>query len=109
MKPIRLKELLPEITAHGAGKKFVFTRNSETLPHLTQVAYGILTSEDIVEFHEHASMHEYYYFLEGRGTFILGEQEIIVEADTFVHVPSGLKHKLTTTDGIKFFYFGLAV
>jgi len=109
MKSINLNEVFPEITAHLSGQKYVFLRDSETLSNLTQAAYGIITNEDNIESHQHGSMDEFYYFLEGNGVFLVGDQKLVVIPNTFVFVPSGIEHKLTTTNKIKFFYFGIAV
>jgi mannose-6-phosphate isomerase-like protein (cupin superfamily) len=54
-------------------------------------------------------MDEFYYFLEGNGVFLVGNQKLAIVPNTFVFVPSGIEHKITTTNMIKFFYFGIAV
>ena len=73
---VYLEDVFPITTAHGAGKKYVLLNKNNTLTNLTQVAIGILTKSDLIEMHEHISMEEYYYFLEGKASFLI-EDNII--------------------------------
>jgi mannose-6-phosphate isomerase-like protein (cupin superfamily) len=109
MKIINLKNICPEPTTHLVGQKFVFMRETENLSNLTQAALGILTKEDKVLPHSHETMDECYFFLEGNAIFFLGKEKIFIEPNTFVYVPSGIKHFLTTESITKFFYFGISV
>jgi len=109
MKVINLNNIEAEPTSHFVGQKYVFIREAENFSKLTQAALGIITKEDIVLPHLHDTMDEYYYFLEGDAVFFLGKERLTIEPNTFVYVPSGVIHFLTTESITKFFYFGIAV
>ena len=106
---IKLENLTAEKTSHGVGEKYVFLKKEDILSKLTQAAIGILTKEDEIDFHLHPTMEEFYFFLEGNASFIIENEYINCEQNTFVFVPSNTRHKLTTSDYIKFLYFGIAI
>ena len=43
--------------------------------------------------HIHTREEEAFYVIRGELTFLTGEEEAVVPAGTFVHVPRGLKHR----------------
>lgn len=106
---IKLDDLISEVTAHGVGEKYVFLKKQDVLSKLTQAAIGILRKDDDIDFHLHPTMEEFYYFIEGKGTFIIDNEYINCEQNTFVYVPNNIKHKLSTDKYIKFLYWGVAI
>jgi len=107
---MRLSDLKPEPTAHGSGTKYVFRQNGE-MPHSsTQVAFGEFRNGEVCEEHVHPTMYEYFYFIEGRGTYIVGDETIDLHAGTFLEIPSGVPHSLHAdkSDLLRFVYWGVA-
>lgn len=102
-----LKNIDPEITSHGCGKKFVFVNKENSQTNLMQVAVGELTHKDTIDWHLHPSMDEFYYFLEGKALFHIGNESFVCEPETFVMVPCNIKHKLSTNSIVKFLYWGI--
>lgn len=105
----RLGDILQDKTAHGDGDKYVFLEKEEALSNLTQVAVGFLTNRDCIEMHAHPTMEEYYYFLEGKASFIIGDDTFKCNPNTFVQVPHDVNHQLSTTNLVKFLYWGIAI
>ena len=50
-----------------------------------------------VESHAHPDKEQVYYFLSGTGRLELGDQAVIVRADSFAHIPPHLPHALENT------------
>jgi quercetin dioxygenase-like cupin family protein len=98
------------VTAHGTGNKKVFRFNHE-MPHaMTQIAHGTFKPGEICEEHEHPTMYEYFYFLSGEGTYIVGENEYELKAGVFLEIPAGVKHRLEAkgSSDLTFVYWGIA-
>ena len=107
----RLQDIAPQITAHGMGEKFVFLRNEDTPTDLTQAAFGTLLPGEDCPLHIHPTMEEYFYFIKGSGTYLVGNKEIDVQPGTFVRIPAGVEHTIKAIGEIElqFFYFGIAL
>ena len=105
-----LTTLERELTAHAQGIKQVFLRNSDTPTKVTQVAYGEFSSSDYCELHSHATMEECFFFLKGKGVYIVGDQAIELQPGVFVRIPTGVVHRLeaTGTEPLEYVYFGVA-
>lgn len=106
---IHLEDIVSVKTAHGVGEKFVFLNKENVFSNLTQVAMGVLTNKDDIDFHLHPTMEEFYFFMEGKATFVIGNETFDCEPNTFIYVPYNVKHKLTTNKFIKFLYWGVAI
>jgi mannose-6-phosphate isomerase-like protein (cupin superfamily) len=106
---INLLDLPEETTAHKTGKKRVFARAGEFIPNLLQIAYGSLTTRESSGMHSHYDMQEFFYFIKGEGSYIIGNHEIKVREGSFVQVPPRTMHNLTCESAIplEFFYFGM--
>src|SRR6476661_5526704 len=106
----KLSELEPHATAHNVGQKFVFLKGEDTPTAVTQVAYGTLAPNEVVDLHIHPTMEEYFYFVEGTATYTVGDQLYPCTAGTFIRIPANTPHGLRTHDSpTGFFYFGVAV
>lgn len=99
---LQLKQLTEKV-------KICFLRKDHTISNVTQVAIGILTNSDCIEFHMHSTMDEYYYFLEGKATFTIEDERFDCDPNTFVHIPNNIKHKLATNEFVKFLYWGVVI
>jgi mannose-6-phosphate isomerase-like protein (cupin superfamily) len=47
--------------------------------------------------HAHEGADKFYFVLTGRGSFIVGDEEQTVEAETVVIAPAGVPHGVTNT------------
>ena len=47
--------------------------------------------------HAHEGADKFYFVLNGRGSFIVGDEEQTVEAETVVIAPAGVPHGVTNT------------
>jgi mannose-6-phosphate isomerase-like protein (cupin superfamily) len=104
-----LKDLLEEQNAHLQGVKRVFMSNADSQTSLTQFAYGYLSENQNSGPHLHKSMDEYFYFIRGRGIYVLEEVIIDISPGTFINIPAGVIHNLIN-DGkeiLEFIYFGI--
>ena len=106
---IQFTDLISEKTSHSVGEKYVLLKQNDVLSQLTQAAVGVITKEDDIDFHVHPTMEEFYFFLEGNATFIIDNEHVKCEKNTFVFVPNNISHKLTTNNYVKFLYWGIAI
>ena len=107
---VNLNRIRPVSTAHGYGQKQVFLSNKNTENSLTQFAYGSLNAGEGCDLHKHETMEEYFFFLNGNGIYIVGEEKIIVKQDTFLRIPADVYHSLHASkdSSLKFIYFGIS-
>jgi len=99
------------LTAHLSGSKKVLLNAQQTGNAITQIAVGNLKAGEKVEEHTHATMNEYFYFLKGKGEYLINGQSYELTKGTFVLIPAKAKHALSNTgeDDLEFFYFGVAI
>ena len=95
-------------TAHAAGMKKTFFRDSGDGAGLTQFAYGRLAAGETIAEHEHPTMDEYFYFLAGRGEYVVGERTIQLHGGVAVKIPAAHLHALRAFETLDFVYFGIA-
>lgn len=97
-------------TAHGSGKKYVFRTNEQMKNSSTQIAYGVFKPGEVCETHIHPTMYEYFFFIKGVGTYIIGEQKVDLQPNTFLEIPPGVQHSLHADKGktLEFVYWGIA-
>lgn len=107
---ISIRNIDYETTAHNQGLKKVFLRVNDTPTKVTQVAYGEFSSTDYCELHTHMTMEECFFFMNGTGTYTVGNQKIDLYPGVFVRIPAGIPHRLEASDGgkLKYVYFGVA-
>ncbi|MBD2699635.1 cupin domain-containing protein [Spirosoma sp. BT702] len=105
-----LATLERELTAHAQGYKQVFLRNNDTPTKVTQLAFGEFSHSDYCELHKHATMEEFFFFLEGKGIYTVGEELIDLQPGVFVRIAAGILHRLeaTSVEPLKYVYFGVA-
>jgi mannose-6-phosphate isomerase-like protein (cupin superfamily) len=106
----QLKDISPVITAHDAGKKFVFLSNDDTTTSITQFAYGQLFPGEECPLHRHQTMEECFYFITGEGEYVIEDVSYKIIAGTFVRIPVAAKHLLKAygAEPLTFVYFGVA-
>ncbi len=99
---------IEETSRHGTMKSVIL--RGGVLPDVTQVAVATLQESDVMEPHQHDTMYEIYYCLEGEATYhVAGEQHPVRPGD-FLVVPPGAEHFQQVTKGPhKIFYWGIAV
>ena len=108
---IRHAESISEmITAHNSGTKKVLLTGDTSGNAITQIALGKLAHGESVEPHEHATMKEYFYFLEGTGCYTINDVNHELSKGSFIIIPEKTSHALINTgeEPLVFFYFGVA-
>jgi mannose-6-phosphate isomerase-like protein (cupin superfamily) len=105
-----LSDIVPVVTAHNFGEKFVFLSQHDTQTLLTQFAYSKLMPGEDVEQHLHPTMEECFYFISGEGEFIIADKTFTIKPSTFFRVPANMNHalKIKGTEPLTFVYFGIA-
>lgn len=105
-----LEKLIPAITAHGQGEKFVFLKNGDSETNLTQFAYGKFQPGESCEIHSHETMEEFFYFLNGSGEYIIDGTAIPLKPEVFVRIPAKIPHALYASGDcpLEFVYFGIS-
>ena len=106
MSFVETSELKFILTSHEVGlKKTIENQGKDSL--IPQIALGLLKKEEEIPIHKHKSMIEYYYFLKGRGEFIIESQTFNCKPGVFIKVKNDLKHSLKANEDLEFFYFGI--
>ena len=105
-----LEDIKGEPTAHLSGLKKVFLGNMDTHSQITQFAYGEFRPGEICPSHKHDTMYECFYFIEGNGQYIVGEEVVDLKPGTFLSIPPLTVHELknNSQETLKFVYFGVA-
>ena len=96
-------------TSHNSGEKFVFYKSSDCVSNITQVAHGRLLKDEIIEFHNHPTMEEFFYVLNGRVEFSLQDEVFNIGSFEILRVPPNIKHRLLAIENSEFFYWGVSV
>ena len=108
-------KLLNEITfvetAHGGCLKQVFMNNESLMNKVTQIAFGVLKPGETCDLHNHPTMYEYFYFINGYGIYIIGDKKIRLQPGIFLEIPPKINHKLISngTGDLEFVYWGVAI
>ncbi|MEO7210835.1 MAG: cupin domain-containing protein [Chitinophagaceae bacterium] len=104
------EKILPTVTAHGQGEKFVFLKNGDSNTDLTQFAYGKFQPGETCETHTHETMEEFFYFLAGKGEYKVNGEIIILQKGVFLRIPAKIPHELKVTgdESLEFIYFGIS-
>lgn len=105
-----INTILPTVTAHGQGQKFVFLKNGDSQTDLTQFAYGKFQPGECCEQHIHETMEEFFFFLEGTGEYLVNGEIIYLKKGVFLRIPAKAPHELKATGNqpLEFIYFGIA-
>ncbi len=105
-----INTILPTVTAHGQGEKFVFLKNGDSKTDLTQFAYGKFQPGEACETHTHETMEEFFFFLAGMGEYLVNGELIILEKGVFLRIPAKTPHALKATGNqpLEFVYFGIS-
>jgi mannose-6-phosphate isomerase-like protein (cupin superfamily) len=107
---LKVDDVEPVSTAHGAGLKKVLSMGHADLTRLTQVAWGQLLQGDAIQPHKHPDMEECFFFLKGSGKMMINQEYFQLEPGIFLIVPPSTEHTLTCEgETLEFFYFGMQV
>ncbi|MEO6915391.1 MAG: cupin domain-containing protein [Chitinophagaceae bacterium] len=102
-------DLVFTATAHACGmKKTLFTHN-DTLSNLTQFAFGKLRSGESIPAHIHPTMEEFFFFLKGKGTYVISDTLVELTPGIAVRIPAGSAHTMHADEDLEFVYFGIAI
>ena len=69
------------------------------VPNVAGFSVATLLPGQDVSSHQHESMHEFFYILEGKGVFIIDGKEESVEPGTFLHIAPHEKHRISVPVG----------
>lgn len=107
---ISVAEIEPEKTSHGTSQKWVLRTCLELKNSLTQIAFGRFEIGESCPEHKHTTMDEYFFFTQGKGTYIIGDDQISIEPNTLIEVPANTTHLLVADKGeaLEFVYWGVA-
>jgi quercetin dioxygenase-like cupin family protein len=96
-------------TSHSLGIKQVLLKKNETDSDVTQVAIGTLAPGEFVEKHFHVDMEESFYFLEGKGYYLIDGEKYPVKSGTYIHIPKDAEHYLKAEGEapLRFIYWGI--
>lgn len=96
-----------EPTSHGTFKHVLL--RGGVLPAVTQVAVAEFDAHTEIPRHEHPTMYEVFYVLEGAGAYSLGDETHEAEPGDLVVVPPGTPHAVKATRAPhRVFYWGIA-
>lgn len=106
----RLQGITAEETSHGGTKKWVLKSNNELDNSLTQIAFGRFEKDESCPVHVHPTMDEYFFILNGKGTYIIGEEMVDLEPNMLIEIPAGTEHQLLADkdNHLEFIYWGVA-
>jgi quercetin dioxygenase-like cupin family protein len=81
------------------------------VPNVAGFSVTTLLPGQQVQAHVHQSMHEFFYILEGKGTFTIDGKQTIVETGTMVHVTPHEVHQIDAPDdgSLKMLMAGITV
>jgi quercetin dioxygenase-like cupin family protein len=97
-----------EPTRHGNPKRVIL--RSGVLPEVTQVAEAFFNANDEVQPHQHPTMYEVYFVLEGRAVYEVGAEQYEVGPGDFIIVPPATQHRQRVVEAPhRVFYWGIAV
>jgi len=96
-------------TNHGSGLKRVFINGIKCKSGLTQAAFGFFKAGEKVKTRVHPNMEEFFFFVSGKLTFLIGEDVINCRKGDFVKVPANVNHSMKATTDIKFIYWGIRI
>lgn len=102
----QLEDIIPTLTSHGIGFKQVLLFNNNDKQNIIQVAYGHISKNETITPHLHPTMEEYYFFLSGRGVFIINNEKLNFKKNTFIKIPHNTIHFLQAKTNCKFIYWG---
>lgn len=103
-----LIDIVPITTNHGMGEKRVLVSNEETETKITQIAVTSLGKDERVEPHVHATMEEYFLFLEGECEAVINGEPVRCIAGTFLRIPANIAHALHPVTDIRMITIGIA-
>ena len=94
-------------TSHGIGMKKVLISEKETESSITQIAMTYLIAGDQVKCHNHPTMDEHFFIVEGNGVITINGINIPFRKGSFVVVPVNKKHSLKAETDIDILNVGV--
>ena len=104
----RISDIKDIPTAHGLGYKRVLVGGNDTETPITQIAYTMLSTGDVVEAHTHTTMDEHFIIFSGVCDITCGEDKFLIEGGTYLYVPSGIEHRIDVKESITLISIGVA-
>jgi len=95
-------------TSHGVGSKRILITEKECLSNLTQVAYGYLKKNEVIELHIHPTMEEFYFLQSGTIEFKIDGTDLTCNSGDFIMVPANCGHMMKALTDTDFIYWGVS-
>ena len=96
-----------EKTSHYSGLKKVVFSASDVSSDLTQIAYGLLKTGELVEEHMHPTMEEFFFILKGEINLLIDDKSFIMEAGDILIIPPQTLHSMKGVKECDFLYWGV--
>lgn len=85
-------ELTKRVADHVGGRRDKFYKTTLFRSNTLLLGLNCLEPGQVQEPHEHADQDKFYYVVEGRGRFWLGQEQVTAGAGEVVWAPAGLRH-----------------
>lgn len=106
MVHVKAKEPPYQSTSHRVGLKRIIEAGGKNAL-FPQVAVGFLDQGEIIELHEHLSLVEHYFILNGKGRWTIDGVIYVCDSGDYLKIPNKTTHKLEALTNLEFFYYSL--
>lgn len=103
-----IAEIAPVSTSHGVGEKWVVATREDVGYPVTQIARTRLKAGEEVEAHDHPTMDEHFFFLEGECEVMIDGAVHRCKAEDYLYIPAGHRHAISVKMDTKMITIGLA-
>jgi mannose-6-phosphate isomerase-like protein (cupin superfamily) len=97
-----------EANHYGVYKKVIFS-GEEFVSKITQIAYTELVKDNIISIHQHETMEEVFFILDGICEFTINNEKVLAEEKSTIRIPPNTEHSLHAITDCQLFYFGVSI
>lgn len=97
-----------EANHYGVYKKVIFS-GEEFVSKITQIAYTELVKDNIISIHQHETMEEVFFLLNGKCEFTINNEKVLAEEKSTIRIPPNTVHSLHAITDCQLFYFGVSI
>lgn len=90
----KLNKIIPVCTNHTFGMKQVLLKKEETDTNITQIAITRLNKGEIIEYHIHPTMEEFFLVRKGKIRIMTVNNSEICEIDDFIIIKKNTSHAI---------------
>lgn len=99
----------PITTSHGVGEKRVLATQAEIGNPITQIAHTLLRASEKVDMHNHPTMDEHFFFLDGECIVTVEESKYLCKGGDYLYVPAGHKHEVEVKEETMMITIGIVI